>query len=255
MDTNANAAIEAARQLDGSINLAIGPSGCGKTDLYTRISLAAGLFNGLKWYGYDSNGDVQRHFNRIRDFHRRRLSDGGDGLSASEHRARLDYLQNQCRFFRGPANLPKLLEGVKKLIDDGIKEAARGRLAKPKVIIFIDEAGAVRDEDEEFWKFMRQGRNAGATLYTTGHRVKDLHPAALAVTRTVMFWKPTSENHYEINGMKILRKDCSEGKSSVLKYIVGSNPTIRIWDRSKTSGYPPELIIPSQPTLGRDSGF
>lgn len=246
--------IEGARKLDGSINAAIGPSGCGKSDTQCRTSLAAAFNSGLKWYAYDSNGDVQRHFVAIVKYHRDAAV--SEPAKRDHHMKRLRFMREQCSFYSGPSKLPKLLSSMKATIERGIKEAERGVVAKPKMIVFVDEAGAVRDEDEGFWPYMRQARNAGVTLYTTGHRVKDWHPAALAVIRTAILWKPVIDDKYEINGMKIKRAQCTEPKSDRLLYIIGSDPKMYVWDRSKSQDtYPPALIVPAQPTVGRAAGF
>jgi len=164
--------------------------------------------------------------------------------------------------FSGPARLPGLLAHVRDSIREGIGEASRlsdDELKKigPRYRLFIDEAGAVRHEDEDFWKEMRQARNARVTIDTTGHRTKDLHPAALANMRTACLWRPTAFNAYELGAIKVPASQCAEPKSGMVHFVVCDHPKVKVFRVSESlyPSYPPELIVPAQPTIGTASGF
>lgn len=259
-----NPLIEEAKGLNGSLVACIGPSGCGKTDLAVRLSLACAYFAGIPWYGYDSNGDVAIHMNGIRKFHvesYHALKDRTDPAGVDErekHQKRLAFLarcRDSAHCYGGPSKLPQLMADVERWITDGVKEAHDAQQRKPRCVVFIDEAGAVRDRDELFWPRMRQARNAGLTLYTTGHRVRDWHPAALAIVRVAVLWKNALDNKYDIGGAVVKNAVLAEPKSDKITYIIGGNPSVHVWDRAKDPKYPPRLIVPAQPTSGRSVGF
>lgn len=250
--------IKKAKSLDGAIMVGIGPSGCGKTDLMERTSLAAAFINGVEWLCYDSNGDVKVHFNGIMKFHQQQYDSAQNAATADKHMKKLLFL-NKCLssgFYSGPSKLPMLQQKLRDMVAEGHKDAARGVDKKAKAIVFIDEAGAVRDEDDTFWPAMRQARNSGVTIYTTGHRVKDWHPAARTNIRIAVLWKPRTEKFIEINGHRIPREVCGEPKHHIIKFVIGDDPIPYVWDRSKNpEGYPVELIVPAQPTVARVAGF
>lgn len=161
--------------------------------------------------------------------------------------------------FDGPSTLPRLIRTMVGWIDDS-RERARMKqpLVRPRAVVFIDEAGAVRGEDELFWEAMRQARNAGVTLWTAGHRFTDLRPAALAVSRNKILWRPTDRSYVEVaKGVRIPAEKLTAHQSDVIKYVVGDEYTnIRTWDREKDyARYPAELITPAWPTVGRMEGI
>lgn len=255
---------ERARKLDGSINVGLGGPGSGKTHWMTRLSVAAAYFGGpdgkpVPWYGYDANGDVQKHLIGMVRGEILKLEDAKarrDRQEVEKLERRIAYLTRVCmrNLYRGHQTLPQLLARVDKLIDDGVHRGDDNPITGPQAILYIDEAGAVRDKDENFWPQMRQARNAGLTVYSSGHRVVDWHPAALACIRAVILWQHNLYKFYEINGMKIPREKCGVPKDKLLKFVTGADPTIQSWDTSKP-GYPPELITPAYPTVATPMGF
>lgn len=250
--------VEEAKKLDGSLVVGIGPSGCGKTDTIVRLSLACGFHanegRGMPWYGYDANGDVAKHMKGIEQFLLAEYKRTGNRATYN----RLVYTRKARSegLFRGPDGLDKMIATVIGWIEKGMEklEADDPKAYAPKGVLYIDEAGAVRQRDEKFWPTMRMARNAGLTLFSSGHRIKDWHPAALAVIRSVLLWQHPLYDPYDINGITIPRAKCAEAKSNVIKYIVGSDPRVFSWDKSKP-GYPAALLVPAQPTKPRFAGF
>ena len=253
------ARIEKARSLDGSIVVCLGPSGCGKTDLAVRLSLAAAFIAGVEWLAYDSNGDVRVHLNGIRAYHRQQFENATTPEERSRHFAKLAFLDKCIRtgFYSGPSQLPRVMAKLRDMVAQGHVDAKSGKSKKVRAIVFVDEAGAVRDANEEFWPAMRQARNAGVTIYTTGHRLKDWHPAARANIRVAVVWRPKSaEKFVDVNGLKIPREACAEPKGDVVKFWIGDDPVAQCWNRAREpERYPPELVIPAQPTVARVAGF
>lgn len=250
--------IEAAKKLNGSIIVGLGPSGCGKTDTMIPLSLAAAFLNGIPWYGYDANGDVMRTFQGAYLFHQRAWREAATREARERSGERLAFLDRCLRtgFFRGAKNLGKLQANVIRWVQEGIAESERRPNATVRAILCIDEAGSVRDEDDTFWPSMRMARNAGLTIYTTGHRLKDWHPAARQNLRVGILWKPLADKFVEFNGNRIHRNACGEHKSDRVHYFVGDDPTPRVWDRARYPElYPPELVVPAQPTRGRERGI
>ena len=255
---DAAARIEAAKRLNGSIVVGLGPSGCGKTDTIIPLSLAAAFLNGVDWYGYDANGDVKRTFMGVYRHHQQAWRTANSHEARDAHGRKLAFLDRCLRFgfFSGAKKLPSLQANVLRWVQEGIVESERNPNASVRAILCIDEAGSVRDEDDTFWPSMRMARNAGLTIYTTGHRLKDWHPAARANLRVGIIWKPLAEKFVEFNGNRIPRVSCGEHKSDRIHYFVGEDPAARVWDRAKyPSLYPPELVVPAQPTKARDRGF
>lgn len=250
--------IARAKAMDGSIVVGLGPSGCGKTDTVERVSLISAILADVDWYCYDSNGDVRVHMNGIITYHQQQYRAARDAATASRHLHKLLKLRQfvDRGFYSGPAKLPGLMRKMKQLVAEGQQQAKEGRNKVVKAILFIDEAGAVRDEDDTFWPTMRQARNAGVTIYTTGHRLKDWHPSARANIRACMLWKPKSEKYHDINGMRIPREVCAESKGDVVHYFIGDDPTPRLWNRKLyPESYPVELVVPAQPTVARIAGI
>lgn len=263
--------IAAAKSLNGCLNAFIGPSGCGKTDLAIRLSIAAAYFNQVPWFAYDANGDVRTTLAGIREFHAKELTelerlDATNDPKERDRRAksmiankrRLDFAE-RCnradRIFEGVDQLPTLLSQIQGWVAQGMRDSKAGMLRKPRAIIFIDEAGSVRDSDEHFWPRMRMGRNAGLTFYATGHRTTDWHPAALAVIRIAVLWKPVDRKKWDLGIVSVDGSKCTEARSNKIRYIVGDNPTLIEWDRDKNPGYPAALIVPAQPTKSRVAGI
>lgn len=175
-------------------------------------------------------------------------------------RRRLQFIASRRHsIYDGPKTLPSLIRQMTKWIDES-RELAREKrgLVAPRCVVFIDEAGAVRAEDELFWENMRQARNAGVTLWTAGHRLTDLRPAALAVARCKVLWKPTDRSYVEVaKGTRIRRELLTDHQSDLIRYVVGDNiEQVRTWDREKYwDRYPEELIVPAWPTVGRVEGI
>ena len=251
--------IEEHTRRDGSINVGCGPSGCGKTDCMLRCSLAAAYIFGLEWYAYDSNGDVRVHLNGILAYHTKRHREASDPKERDRHLRKILFLRKciNVGLYSGPENLSRIQNKVLQMVAEGIVEAKSTKKRKARAIVFIDEAGAVRDADDRFWPSMRQARNAGVTIYTTGHRVKDWHPAARANIRALCLWKPSTEKFYDINGTKVPRDLCAEAKGpKVHVFLPGDLSRPIVWDREASPEvYPPEIIVPAQPTVARDAGF
>lgn len=254
-----------ARKQDGSINMGLGGPGCGKTHWMIRLSLACAYYGGadgkpLPWFAYDANGDVHKHLNDgVIPGEREAMETAlrkRDRATVEAKERRLKFLHRVAKpnLFRGPEKLESLLSSIESWIDEGIKKGDHGKLTGPRCVIFMDEAGAIRDKDERFWPKMRMARNAGITIFTTGHRIKDWHPAALACVRTTVLWQHNLFDEYEINGLKIPRSICGVPKGDVLKFIVGAKLPPLAWDTRK-GGYPPELITPAYPTVARPAGF
>jgi hypothetical protein len=257
MDPATQAQIDAARRLNGSIVVGLGPGGCGKTETLSRLSMACAFFNGISWYGYDSNGDLLIHLNRVSEAHAKGVREARTTEEATLQRRKLEFAE-QCKsnLFRGPATLEKLKASVTSMIADGLRGIASGKPKKPRAVLFIDEAGAVRDFDDEFWSAMRQARNAGLTLYSTGHRLVDYHPSARTNIRVLLLWMPVDAKFYDINGVKIARERCTPIRSERIHYFVGGDPTPMVWDRGRfPNHYPAALITPATPTQGRVLGF
>jgi hypothetical protein len=250
--------VTAAKQLDGSLVVGIGPSGCGKTDSIERLSMACAYHandgKGIPWYAYDANGDVRKHLRGVKKYLRRVYDETGD--RGAYNRLRFVHNVSEKGIFFGPDALPKLIDSIMGWVDTGMGklDADDPRSYMPRAVLFLDEAGAIRQKDEKFWPTMRMARNAGLTLFSTGHRLKDWHPAALAVIRAALLWQHPIYDPYDINGLHIPRSVCAKPKSDILKYIVGSDPHVYTWTRAKP-GYPAELLIPAQPTRPREAGF
>ena len=264
--------VVAAKKLNGCLVACIGPSGCGKTDLAIRLSMAAAYFNSVPWYAYDANGDVRTTLAGVIEFHKQELArlekllptlrdpqeleDARKGIMANTNRLAFAVRSNRAdRIFEGVDQLPTLLAQIQGWVQQGLADSKAGKLRKPRAVVFIDEAGSVRDADDKFWPRMRMGRNAGVTFYATGHRTTDWHPAALAVIRVAVLWKPVDRKRWELGIVSVEGSRCTEARSDKIRYVVGDNPTLIEWDRAKNPQYPPALIVPAQPTESRVAGI
>lgn len=259
-------AVAAAKAMNGSLIACIGPSGCGKTDLAIRLSLASAYFNQLPWYAFDANGDVRTTLSGVIEYHAEEIKRALETMASGEkrdrfvmtHRKRLAFAEranSADRIYEGADSLPGLIEKIQGWVRKGIAESKTSSVRKPRCIVFIDEAGSVRDADEKFWPRMRMARNGGLTFYATGHRTTDWHPAALAVIRTAILWKPVDRKKWDLGNVVIDGKLCTEAKSNKIRYIIADNPTVLEWDRDKDPRYPAALIVPAQPTSGRKAGI
>jgi hypothetical protein len=258
LDKRTRERIEYARGLPGSIIVGLGPGGCGKTFTVLRVSLAAANLNGVDWFGYDANGDVMKTLEGIERFHQSEYEAATNGTQRANHWNKLRFVQRCKRnLWRGPTKLGALQATVKRWVESGLTETSSGEeAAKPRAALYIDEAGSVRDFDEDFWPAMRQARNARIGIFTTGHRLVDWHPSARANIRLLLLWKPADGRGYDVNGTKIKRELCADSGSPVVHYFVSGEDKPRIWDRDKhPDKYPVELITLPIPTVAKKIGF
>lgn len=195
------------------------------------------------------------------EFLRKLPADWAAGRSRNEllrrHTLRAQYVR-KCRepshLYDGVDNLERLTNDVASWVRAGVKEAREGKLKEPRAIVYVDEAGSVRDADDKFWPRMRMARNAGLTLWSTGHRIMDWHPATRAIRRVALLWKPTDRQFWDFDSVKIRGKDCADHQSGQYTYIVGGEPTLHHWN-SETEKTPAALIVPAQPSVSRAVGL
>lgn len=162
--------------------------------------------------------------------------------------------RSNANLYDGVDNLERLTNDVAKWVRDGVREARAGKLKEPRAVVYVDEAGSVRDADDRFWPRMRMARNAGLTLWSTGHRIMDWHPATRAIRRVALLWKPTDRRYWDFDSVKIDGKKCADHQSSKYTYIIGGNETLYGWDAERERT-PAALIVPAQPSVSRAVGL
>lgn len=223
--------------LFGSVICACGQPGTGKTYKIVRLSYKAAWKHGLPLIVQDTKGDAT--------IYHRKLIETLSKRSDSTSKRKVEWLQSKRHVRLFNQRETDWFMSVLKRLETKARNAS---VREAEIIACIEEGGALRSDNENFWDVARGFRNAGVTAYTTVHKDTDITRSARQCLRAVILDRPYEES-VEFFGVDIPAMECSPPMSNIVTFIDSFDRTVKRFDMiTEWDRVPSVLIDPVQPT-------